>query len=106
MINTLSAAIELADKLEKYGSLLELLEWDNETKTLTIDSSVTIKVKGTYTMETDKHLFLNSNWTEMDKEIGIPYSVLFNTPEVDLRKVKDNIDNILNMKNDGDCGCH
>ena len=105
MLNTVNAAMMVAEKIEKLYNLLELIHWDEETKTLTIDSSITIKVKGDYKMETDRHLVLNSNYMNIDEEVGIPFSVLMNTDEKDLRQVKANIDKILSESN-GDCGCH
>lgn len=102
------------NKLKRLMDLLDYVDYDIETKTLTVDQSLRIKIKGNYIMETDKHLFLNSNYTVLDNEVGIPFSVLMNTDETQLRQVKANIDKMLeDMKNmsagsvdEGDCGCH
>lgn len=108
MLDTLSAAMTIAAKIEKLASLLELIHWDEETKTLTIDSSITVKIKGDHKIETERHLILNSNYLVMDEEAGIPFSVLLNTDEKDLKTVKANIDKIVSEanSNNGDCGCH
>lgn len=105
MISMISTAFNVAEKIEKLAGLLDLIHWDHETKTLTVDSSITVKIKGDHKIETERHLILNSNYTVMDEDAGIPFSVLMNTNEKDLKTVKKNIDAILAQANNEDCGC-
>ena len=89
MLETVSTAMSIANKIEKLYHLLELLHWDEETKTLTIDSSINIKIKGDYQMEADRHLAIKSNFLENDPMLEIPYSVFINSDELEFKRLKE-----------------
>ncbi len=68
-------------KLEKLMDLVEIMEYDSTTKTLTINSDINIKVKGNYLVDCDKHISMNSNVTKEDPILKIPYSVFINSDD-------------------------
>ena len=51
-------------KIDKLLKLLDIVDYDPETKTLTVNSDITIKIKGDYKIDSDKHMRMNSNYTE------------------------------------------
>ena len=83
------------EKVEKLIKLLDLIDWDEETKTLTVDSSINIKVKGEYKMDADTHIRINSNYLENDPELSIPYSVFFNSDELEFKRNQNKINDLL-----------
>lgn len=93
-------------KLEKFLALIDMVDYDPETKTLTIDQSITIKVKGDYKLETDRHVMISSNFMEIDPELELPFSVFFNSPEIGLKNIQKNLEELLGKTDDEDCGCH
>lgn len=95
MINILTRVLSNTDKINKLSKLLDLIDWDDESKTLTVDSSINIKVKGEYKMDVDTHVRINSNYLESDPELNIPYSVWFNSDELDFRRNQKIINDIL-----------
>jgi hypothetical protein len=94
------------EKLDKLIALLDVIDYDAETKTLTVDSDITVVIKGEYKMDVDKHLRINSNYMEMDEDLGIPFSVLINSPEAEFAEMQKNLRNILGEPTEGDCGCN
>lgn len=92
--------METINKIENLYKLLDYIEFDPETKTLTIDSDITIFVKGEYKLDVLKHVRINSNYNEIDKELDIPYSIFWNSDESEFKKIEKNVNDLLN-----DCGC-
>lgn len=95
MFETFSIAMKITEKIEKLYKLLDLLHWDDETNTLTIDSSINIKVKGDYKMDTDRHIRINSNYLETDPELDIPYSYFINSDELEFKEMKEKTKKLL-----------
>jgi len=90
-------------KIDSLISLLEHIEYDSDTKTLTIDSDITVKIKGDYKLDVDKHIRINSNYLENDKELNIPYSVFINSDEAEFKNIQQQTNDIL--FDSGDCNC-
>jgi len=82
-------------KLNKLMLLLDILDYDPATKTLTIDTDIKIKVKGNYKLETDKHIMIESNQSEMDEELNIPFSVFINSDELEQQMALNNAKKLL-----------
>jgi len=100
------------EKIDKLYQLLDILEYDPETKTLTIDSDIKIVVRGEYRVDCDKHMKLNSGYMEYDNHLKIPYSIFCNSEETEFKKIQDTANSILSEYDDfidevqGDCGCN
>lgn len=96
------------EKLNKFLHLLDFIDYDQKTKTLIIDQSIKVKIKGNYSVEADKHIVINSNFTTIDPELEIPYSVFFNSDEKELKYTKKKLHDLMKdiKNNDEDCGCH
>ena len=67
----------ISDKFYNLMALLEYIEFDPETKTITIKGDIKFKIEGNYELEADKHLVLKSGQT-YDKEKDMEYSILLN----------------------------
>lgn len=90
-------------KIDRLLKLLDVVDYDPDTKTLTVNSDINIKVKGDYRMDSDRHLRMNSNYIEIDPELGIPFSLFWNSDEAEFRKIQKQANDILS--DDIDCGC-
>lgn len=90
-------------KIDKLLKLLDIVDYDPETKTLTVNSDITIKIKGDYKIDSDKHMRMNSNYNEEDPELKIPYSLFWNSDEGEFRNIQKQTNDILS--NNDDCGC-
>lgn len=106
MISLLQTMVGEREKIDKLIELLDIIDYDPKTKTLTINSDITIKVKGDYKMDVDKHLRLNSNYNEEDPELKIPYSIFWNSDEGEFRNIQKQTNNILSDNDDCGCGNH
>jgi len=82
-------------KLDRLAVLLEILDYDPHTKTLTINGDINIKVKGNYELKGDKHVMIESNQDEIDKELNLPFSVFINSSEIQQRRTLANVKKLL-----------
>ena len=69
---------EISDKFYRLMELLDYIDFDLESKTITFKGDITFKIEGNYSVSSDKHISLSSNKDEIDQEKDIPYSVLIN----------------------------
>lgn len=70
-----------SNKFYNLMALMDYIDFDPETKTITFKGDIKFKVEGNYNLETDKHINLTSNKKEWDSELDIPYSVMINCDE-------------------------
>lgn len=75
--------------------LLEVMDYDPSTKTLTIDSDINIRVRGNYSLDVDKHMIMNSNQKEEDPILKIPYSVFINSEDPRMKEVLERFKQFL-----------
>jgi len=88
--------VDMVDtKLEKLMDLVEIMEYDSTTKTLTINSDINIKVKGNYLVDCDKHISMNSNVAKEDPVLKIPYSVFINSDDPKIQNILAQIKHLL-----------
>ena len=79
---------ELKDMMRVAGVLREkkIIEYDEETNTLTVNLDMKIKFKGDLEVEGDKHVFISSGKSnDPDRDDGVKYSVWLN-PSFDENK--------------------
>lgn len=55
----------------------KIIEFDADTKTITINVDVMLKIKGNFQIDCDKHVILNSGKVD-DKELNEPFSIWLN----------------------------
>ena len=72
---------ELKDMMRVAGVLREkkIIEYDEETNTLTVNLDMKIKFKGDLEVEGDKHVFISSGKSnDLNRDDGVKYSVWLN----------------------------
>lgn len=82
-------------KLDKLMKLLDVMDYDPATKTLTIDSDINIKVRGNYALDVDKHMILSTNQKDEDPILKIPYSVFINSEDPRMRETLERFKKFL-----------
>lgn len=75
------------EKIKRLMALLEHIDYDSKSKTLIIDQNINVKIKGDYMLESDKHVRINSNYSDIDPEIGFKYSVYINSNELEQQRI-------------------
>ena len=70
--------LEVSEKFYRLLELMDYIDFDLETKTITFKGDIKFKVEGNYELKTDKHISLSSNKCEWDSEKNIPFSIMMN----------------------------
>lgn len=88
------------EKLNQLIELLEVVDYNPHTKTLTVNSDIKLAVRGEYKIEAEEHVKINSGYTEKDKKLNIPYSVFINSDEQEFKNIQKEAKDILDEYND------